>query len=67
MMMLAKMAALGLYKIKEFWNKDYDVITFLHDVTNRILSRDSTYIVVMWPKFDNSSTSMREVIITSIF
>ena len=67
MMMLAKMAALGLYKIKEFWNKDYDVITFLHDVTNRILSRDSTYIVVMWPKFDHSSTSMREVIITSIF
>ena len=67
MMMLAKMAALGLYKIKEFWNKDYDVITFLHDVTNRILSRDSTYIVVKWPKFDNSSTSMREVIITSIF
>ena len=67
MMMLAKMAVLGLYKIKEFWNKDYDVITFLHDVTNRILSRDSTYIVVMWPKFDNSSTSMREVIITSIF
>ena len=67
MMMLAKMAALGLYKIKEFWNKDYDVIIFLHDVTNRILSRDSTYIVVMWPKFDNSSTSMREVIITSIF
>ena len=67
MMMLAKMAALGLYKIKEFWNKGYDVIIFLHDVTNRILSRDSTYIVVMWPKFDNSSTSMREVIITSIF
>ena len=39
-----------------------------HDVTNKILLRDSYYIVdaVMWPKFGNSSTSMREVIITSV-
>ena len=36
MMMLAKIAALGLFKIKEFWNKGYGVIIFLHDVTNRI-------------------------------
>ena len=51
-----------------FWNKDYDVITSVCDVTNKILSLDSNYIVdvVMWPKFGNSSISMREVIITSV-
>ena len=68
LMMSAKMATLGLLKIKVFWNKGYDVITSVCDVTNKILSRDSNYIVdvVMWPKFGNSSISMREVIITSI-
>ena len=51
-----------------FWNKVYDVIAFVHDVTNKILPRDSNYIVdlVMWPKFGNCSISMREVFITSI-
>ena len=41
---------------------------FVNDITNKILSRDSNYIVdvVTWPKFDNSSISMREVIIISI-
>ena len=64
----AKMATLGLIKIKLFWNQVYDVIISVHDVTVKILSRDSNYIVdvVMWPKFDNSSISMREGIITSI-
>ena len=40
---------------------------FYQDVTNKILSRHSNCIVdaVMWPKFGNSSISMREVIITS--
>ena len=35
-----------------------------HDVTNKILLRDSEYIVdeVMWPNFGNSSISMKEVI-----
>ena len=66
--MSAKMASLGLLKIKVFWNKGYDVIISVHDVTNKILSRNSNYIVdvVMWPKFGNSSISMGEVIITSI-
>ena len=56
------------FKIKVFWNKDYDVITFVNDVINRILSRDSKYIVdgVLWPKVGNCSISMREVLITSI-
>ena len=68
LMMSAKMATPGLLKIKVFWNKGYDVIISVHDVTNKILSRDSNYNVnvVMWPKFGNSSISVREVIITSI-
>ena len=67
-MMPAKLATLGLLKITVFWNEGYDVIIYVHDVTNKILSRDSNYIVdvVMWPKFGNSSISMREVIIISI-
>ena len=58
----------SLHKIKEFWNKGYDVIIFVHDVTNKISSHDSNYIVdvVMPPKFGNSSTSMREVVTTSV-
>ena len=50
-----------------FWNKGYDIIISVHDVTKKILSCDSNYIVdaVMWPKFGNSSIYMREVIKTS--
>ena len=41
---------------------------YIYDVTSKILSRDSNYIVevIMWPKFGNSSISMTEVIITPI-
>ena len=62
-MMSVKMATPGLHKIKVFWKKGYDVIIFVNDVTNKILSRDSNYIVdvVTWPKCGNSSISMREV------
>ena len=67
-MMSAKMATPGLLKITIFWNKGYDVINSVDDVNNKILSRDSNYIVdvFMWPKFGNSSISMKEVITTSI-
>ena len=68
-MMSAKLATLDLLKIKIFWNKGYEVTISVHDATNKILSRDSKYIVdlVMWLKFGNSSISMREeVVITSI-
>ena len=67
-MMSAKMVTPGLLKITVFWNKGYDVIIPVDDVTNKILSRDSNYIVdvFMWPKFGNCSISMRKVIITSI-
>ena len=55
--MSAKMAAPSLLKIKVFWNKGYYVIDSVCDVTNKIPSHDSNYIVdvVMWPKFGNSS------------
>ena len=61
----AKLATLDLLKIKAFWNKGYDVIISVHDVTNKTLSHDLCYIVdvVMGPKF---GIFMREVIITSI-
>ena len=62
------MAIPGLSKIMAFWNKGYDVMISVYDVTNKILSRDSNDIVdvVMWSEFVNCSISMREVIITSI-
>ena len=68
LMMSAKMATSGLLKTKIFWKKGYDVIISAHDVIISILSSDSNYNVnvVMWPKFGNSSISVREVIITSI-
>ena len=64
-MVPAKMAIPGLLKIRVFWEKGFDVII---SVTNKFLSRDLSYImdVIMWPKFGNSSISMRKVIITSI-
>ena len=67
-MMPGNMATPGLLKITVFWNKGYDVIISIDDVTNKILWHDSNYIVdlFMWPKFGNSSISMREVITTSI-
>ena len=50
LMMSAKMATLGLLEIKIFWNKVYDVLTFITEVTNKILSGESNYIVdvIMW-------------------
>ena len=52
-LMLAKLAAPGLLKIKIILSKGYDVIISVYDVTNKVLSRDSNYIVdvVMWEKW----------------
>ena len=68
LMISTKLATLDLPEIKLFWNNGYEVVNFFHDVSDKILSRDSNYIVdvIMWPKFGNSSVSMREVIIASI-
>ena len=69
LMMSAKIVALDLLKTKVFWNKDYEVIISVHDVTIKMLSRNSNYIVdvVMWPKVGKYNISTREVVITSIF
>ena len=66
--MSATMSTQGLLKIKLFLNKGYAVIIYVHDITNKVLSCDSHYLVdvVMSPKFGNSSFSIREVIIVSI-
>ena len=39
------MAILGVLKIIPFSNNGYDVIIFAHDLTNKILLRDSDYLV----------------------
>ena len=39
------MATLGLLKREVFRNKCCDVLLSVHDVINKILSRDSNYIV----------------------
>ena len=59
----AKFATLGFPKIKVFWNKRYEDRTSVCDITNKILSCDSNYIVnvVMWPKFGILNISMTEV------
>ena len=44
LMMSAKMATLGLLKLKVFWNKGYDVIIFAYDVISKNLPRDSNYL-----------------------
>ena len=54
-MMSAKMATPGLTKLTVFWNKDYDFMISADEVTNNVLSRDSTYIVdvFMWTKSES--------------
>ena len=48
-MMSAKIVTLGVLKKKKFWAKD--IIICVHDVTNKILSRDTNFIVdlAIWP------------------
>ena len=50
LLILVKIATLVLLKIELFWNRGYDVIISVHGVTNKILPRDSNYIVdvAMW-------------------
>ena len=50
-MMSAKMATPGFHKIMAFWYKGHNIIS-VHDITNKILSHDSNYIIDM----ANSST-----------
>ena len=45
LMMSAKMVTLGPLKIRALGNKDYDVIIYAYDVTNKFLSHDSNYVI----------------------
>ena len=80
--MSTKMVTPGFRKFKVFWKKGYSVIisTISHPdiyiyiyiykkqtITNKILLRDSNYImdVVMWPKFGNSRIFIKNFFITS--
>ena len=45
LMMSAKITTPGLLKIRLFSNNGYDVIISVHDVTSKILSPDSNYII----------------------
>ena len=45
LMMSAKLATLGLLKIKKFGNSGYGVIISVHNVTSKVLSCDSNDIV----------------------
>ena len=59
-MILAKMTTAALLKMNVFWNKDYAVIIFLHDVINAILSSIPWHFcetsnhklnsITIWPK-----------------
>ena len=42
-MISATLATPGLLKIKVLWNKEYDVITYIHDLTKK-LSCGSNYM-----------------------
>ena len=67
-LMLVKILTVDVVKIKVVWSKGYDLIISVYDVTDKVLSHNSNYVVdvVIWPKFSNSNISMRKVIITSI-
>ena len=45
LMISAKLATLWFLKRKVFCDKGYDIIIFVHDVIDKILSHDSVYII----------------------
>ena len=62
LMMSTKIATPGLLKVKLFLNKGYDDLISVHNVTKKVLSRDSNYIVdmVMWKKILEQWTVIKE-------
>ena len=47
LMMSAKLATLGLLKIRVFWIEHYDVIISVNDVTNKILSFYHVNVIIL--------------------
>ena len=68
LMISANLATISFLQIKPLWNEGFGVITFAHDLNNKILWCDSNYTVdvVLWPKFGNSSVEPREVVKTTL-
>ena len=64
LMIPIKLATQDIFKIKVFWNEEYDFITSVYSVINESFSRVLNYVVdlVIWPKFGNSSISFTEVV-----
>ena len=46
--MSVTMATLGLLEIKVLWNKVYDVIIPVYDITNKVFLRDFNNIVIVF-------------------
>ena len=63
LMMSTKMATQSLLKINIFWKNVHAVMISVHNITSKILSRDSNYNVnmAMWPKFGKCSIWVREI------
>ena len=59
---VSKKGSIGLYKVKVFWNKDYD----MNFSPWRHQQNFITSLKLYWPMLGNSSISLKEVIITSI-
>ena len=57
-MMSAKLATTGLLKIKVFWNKSFDVITSVNDVTKKFNA---------WLKFNGRMWSCGQSLVTLPF
>ena len=51
------MTTLSLLNVKVLWNKGYDITISVNDFANKVLLRDSNYVVdvAMRPTFHNSS------------
>ena len=62
LIMLAKVATLGLLKIKVFSNKGYDVIIFVHYITTTILKgfdqKKTFFEGCTWFKFNNLGVAL---------
>ena len=67
-MMPPELATPGHFRLMLFWNKGSDVIIFIRNATNKILSSSSNNIVdvVMGPNLGYSSIFMREVTIAQM-
>ena len=67
LMMAAKVGTLGLFKIKVFWIKVYDVIISVHDFIKKFITWLEYFVdVILRKKFGNSSISVRKVMLTAI-